>query len=147
MIAEREAQGLASLASATLGLGPVLGFMDAACGRAGLGGRERHDLRLAVEEVCANILVHGYGGEPGPVRLAFEAWPEHWAIIIEDQAPPFDPATAPEPDLTSAWEARAPGGQGWRLVRALVDDIHYEALPGGNRVTLIKAKTPGGTER
>jgi serine/threonine-protein kinase RsbW len=108
-------------------------------------GSTRHDLRLAVEEVCTNIIQHAYGGRPGPIRIDFRESGSRYLITIEDQAEPFDPSSAPAADLSSGWEERRPGGQGWHLVKNVVEEVRYErtAAPG-NRLTLVKTKPPGG---
>jgi len=122
------------------GLGSILAFMAKAFDRAGVAGAARHDLRLAVEEVCANVILHGYApGAPGSIRVAFRAGPGSWEVVVEDRAAPFDPASAPAPDLASGWRDRNPGGHGWSLVRAVVDEVrHEDVAPRGNRVTLVK---------
>jgi serine/threonine-protein kinase RsbW len=120
-------------------LAPLLAFVDRACEDAGLSGEDAFAVRLSVEEVCTNIIVHGYGDRAsGPLRIAARRDPGALVIIIEDQAPPFDPADAPAPDLASDWDTRPLGGIGWHLVRRLMNDVRYEPTRDGNRVTLIR---------
>ncbi|NTV74168.1 MAG: ATP-binding protein [Holophaga sp.] len=136
--------GTLEVAADDAGLGRILAFIGFACDRAGLAAAVGHDLRLAVEEVCTNIIRHGYApGAPGPIRIAFREGRGTYEVVVEDRAPAFDPATAPAPDLTSGWGERRPGGHGWSLVRAMVDQVLYQPVPPrGNRVTLVKSK-PG----
>ena len=121
-------------------LADLLGFLDAAIAGAGLDGTTAHDLRLAAEEVCANVIAHAYpAGPPGPVTVRLERRPGAIAIIIEDAGIPFDPADAPTPGLDAGWSDRAIGGLGWHLVRRVMDDVRHEPIAaGGNRVTLLK---------
>jgi anti-sigma regulatory factor (Ser/Thr protein kinase) len=121
-------------------LAPLLAFVDRACADAGLAGEDAFAVRLAVEEVCTNIITHGYGGGAAePVSLAASRRPDALVVTVEDRAPLFDPADAPEPDLAADWSARPIGGVGWHLVRELMDEVHHEpAGEGGNRVTLVK---------
>ena len=137
-----EVASLETLA-APANLRAILAFFAGTCAGAGIAGTVRHDLRLAVEEVCSNIIRHGYpAGQPGPIRLEVRERPDRWEVVIEDRAAPFDPATVPAPDLTLDWEDRPLGGQGWHLVRNVVDLCHYARIAGpGNRVTLVKAKS------
>lgn len=123
----------------------LLGWVERACASAGVGEDAAFPLRLAVEEVAANVIKHGYdGSEPGPIRLAFRADDRSAAVVVEDEAPAFDPADAPAPDLDAGWAERRVGGLGWHLVYQLVDEVRYEALPRrGNRITLIKRREPG----
>jgi serine/threonine-protein kinase RsbW len=121
----------------------LLDWLAAACAEAGVGEEAAFALHLAAEEVCANVIRHGYGPAPGPIRLHFHA-DEHCATVtVEDDAPVFDPAVAPDPDLSEDWEARRIGGLGWHLVYELADAVRYEALaPQGNRLVLSKRYAP-----
>lgn len=121
-------------------LAPLLAFVDRATAETGLGPDEAFAVRLAVEEVCTNIITHGYGGgAPEPVSLRVSRSPGAVAITVEDRAPLFDPADAPEPDLGADWARRPIGGVGWHLVRELMDEVRHEpGAAGGNRVTLVK---------
>lgn len=118
----------------------LLAFLDAAAAEAGLDDDVLFPVHLAVEEVCTNVITHGYAGaEPGPLRLDFEAAPGHVAVTLTDEARLFDPANACPPPLTGDAESRPLGGLGWHLVREMVDEIRHEPCPGGgNRVTLVK---------
>jgi len=125
-------------AGAMADLPALLAFVDAACDALHADGDARFSMRLAVEEVFTNILQHGYGGS-GPVEVAVDGGPRCVRVRLRDQAPPFDPADAPAPDLASPAEARDPGGLGWHLVRQLVDELEHAAGPaGGNTYTLVK---------
>ena len=97
-------------------------------------------IRLAGEEVCANVIAHGYPGvEPGPIRVRFERREREAVVTVEDGGIPFDPADAPDPPVAEPWDTRPIGGLGWHLVRRQMDEVRHEALPGGgNRVTLVK---------
>jgi len=127
-------------------LAPLLEFVERACAGAGVDGEAAFALRLAAEEVCANVIEHGYAGrEPGPLRLRFRREPGAVVLVVEDRAREFDPATAPAPDLESGLEERQMGGLGWHLVRRTMDEVRHEPLPGGgNRVTLVKRLSDAG---
>jgi anti-sigma regulatory factor (Ser/Thr protein kinase) len=127
-------------------LRPLLEFVDRACARAGLAPDDAFAVRLAVEEVCTNIITHGYrGGAEEPVILTAGRDADRFVVTAEDRAPPFDPAWAPPPDLSADWRSRPIGGVGWHLVRELMDEVHHAPVPGGgNLVTLVK-HVPGGS--
>ncbi len=97
-------------------------------------------LRLILEELLVNIAKHGYGGaESGRIRLELNVSANRVHIVVEDEAPPFNPfADAPAPDLESELEEREPGGLGLFLVRSLVDRADYRWTGRGNRVELEK---------
>jgi serine/threonine-protein kinase RsbW len=122
----------------------VLGFVERAARAAGADEEAGFAVRLAVEEVFVNIVRHGYGDRSGPVALTVAAEAPGLVITIRDEAPLFDPALAPLPDLDSGWEDRPLGGLGWHLVRQLVDEVrHAPGATGGNVVKLVK-RLPAG---
>jgi len=118
----------------------LVGFVKEACERSRLGEEQEFAFHLAVDEVCVNIIRHGYaGGSNLPIHLRFEADDTGATLQISDEAPHFSPSDAPTPDLDAGWEQRPVGGLGWHLVSQLMDEVRHEPLdPRGNRVTLIK---------
>lgn len=93
----------------------------------------------AVDEAATNIIVHGYQKEPGIIEI--EIWGEGDAFVVRlrDQAPPFDPTTLPEPDLSLSLEERPFGGLGVFLIKQFMDEMRYRVTPqGGNELTLVK---------
>jgi len=118
-----------------------LDFVKEACTRAELDQSAEFAVRLAVEEVCTNVIRHGYGNrdDAGPIALRVAADAENLTITIADRAPLFRPDDAAAPDMESDWELRVLGGFGWHLVRSSVDEVRHEpAAGGGNVVTLVK---------
>jgi serine/threonine-protein kinase RsbW len=94
--------------------------------------------RLCLEELVANTILHGHGGDcDSEITVSFEQLPEgDCRFVMEDHARPFDPAAAPlPPALDSVGEMRV-GGQGLRLVREFASRLEHHAQPGGNRVLL-----------
>lgn len=120
----------------------LLRHVEQTCERGGVDPETREALRLAVEEVCVNVIKHGYSGRtPGPIRLACAVLPDEVRVTVTDEAPPFDPARVQRPDLESAWEERPVGGLGWHLVRQVTDEVHHEVTAqGGNRLVLVKRR-------
>lgn len=116
-----------------------LDFVAEACARTGADTSAAFALKLAVEEVVTNVIVHGYEGlPPGPVSLAVSEEPGRIVFTISDHARPFHPDDAPAPDLSSPWAERRVGGLGWHLIRELMDEVRYESTERGNRLTLVK---------
>jgi anti-sigma regulatory factor (Ser/Thr protein kinase) len=128
-------------------LGALTDFLDQACRKAGADDDMLFAVRLAVEEAFTNIVEHGYAERSGPVEVRVDADARGLTITLLDEAPPFDPADAPAPDLDSLLEDREPGGLGWHLVRQLMDEVKREPrAPHGNVLTLVK-KFPGTVAR
>lgn len=120
-------------------LAELMAFVDAECARMGVAEASAFAVRLAAEEAFTNIIRHGYGGRPGPVRASLGNDGGSVTITLVDEAPPFDPADAPQPDLGAGLEERREGGLGWHLVRQLMDEVHHREAPGGGNVlTLVK---------
>ena len=119
-----------------------LAFIDDVCSRIAADDGTKYALRLAVEEVCTNLIDYGYRDRPaGPIEVVAHDDPDRVTLEIRDRSPPFDPRSSPPPDLTSDAEHRAPGGLGWYLVKKLVDEIRYVAdTPSGNILTVVKHK-------
>jgi serine/threonine-protein kinase RsbW len=115
-------------------------FIEAACREVGADEDVAYALRLAMEEVCTNVITHGYTDQrPGPITLTFQAGRGQIAMTIVDRARLFSPDDAPPPDLSTDWDDRKVGGLGWFLIRKMTDEVRHEPNPGGgNRVTLIK---------
>jgi serine/threonine-protein kinase RsbW len=118
-------------------------FVEEACRKAGGDDSTCFDLKLAVDEACTNIIVHGYAGQdPGPIGVALDDGdPERIVVTITDRGRSFSPGALPRPELESAWSDRSAGGLGWHLIRQVIDEIDYESnAPEGNRLRLVKRR-------
>lgn len=87
-------------------------FIDATC--AGIGDDERQRAVLLVEELFANSVCHGYGGDSDqPVWLTVGIGEDGCRLVYEDCAPPYDPFVASEYKLDEVdLEERRVGGLG-----------------------------------
>ena len=105
-------------------------------------------MNLCLEEVLSNIIRHGYVGQPDhSIGVRFTApRDDYFVLVVEDQAPPFNPVAAPELPPISAREDASVGGQGLRLLRRFADALEYQATPTGNRLSIGFA-TAGSTVR
>ncbi len=93
---------------------------------------------LCLEEALSNVIRHGYRGRAGETLTVDCALDESNQLVltIEDQAPPFNPLTAPEAENPSTVDELRPGGRGIRLMRRFAGSLTYQRLPGGNRLTM-----------
>jgi len=97
------------------------------------------DLTLGIDEAITNIMVHGYRGGPGSIRLEVELKGSSLHIRLEDSAPLFDPTTVVPPDLAQPLEQRPVGGMGIPLMRRTTDQLLYRVTPDGrNELTMVK---------
>ncbi len=125
---------------------PELVEFTAQCVReAGADAEALHDIRLAVSEVCTNVVEHGYTDEHrGSITIETTATADCFVVRIEDDAPVFDPSSLSPPDTESDWQRREPGNLGWHLVRSVMDEVRHE--PRGDRGNIvILAKRIGPT--
>jgi serine/threonine-protein kinase RsbW len=95
-----------------------------------------YNIELALHEACANIVDHAYAGWSGRIVIEFHytAAPQQLAIDLYDTGAAFDPSAVPPPNLDDAQIH----GYGLFLVRSLMDEVRYEALPDGNHWRLVK---------
>lgn len=122
----------------------LVAFASQGVRESGANAAALHDIRLAVSEVCANVVQHGYAGEPGgSIAIETTATAERLVVRIEDDAPVFDPSTLPAPDTGSDWERRQPGKVGWHLVYRVMDEVRHEKRGDrGNVMILVKRIGP-----
>jgi len=101
-----------------------------------------HDLVLAVDEACQNVVRHGYAeaGITGDLLIEVAADAENLCVHVTDFAHPLDPATIRSRDLNDV----RPGGLGVYLMRTLTDECVWEAPPpgAGNVLRLGKRLPP-----
>lgn len=95
------------------------------------------DLVQAVDEATTNVIVHGYRGTPGWVDVAAERVDDRIVVTVTDEAPPFDPTSVPEPDLSIPPHNRRPGGMGVHLMRQATDRLEHEPRPGGGNILTL----------
>lgn len=115
-------------------------FVADAAREAGLDERAVHHCQLAVDEVCTNIVEHGYGAS-GPnraIELICELTPQTFTITIIDDAPPFNPLTRPDPDPSASLEDRKTGGWGIYFIKQIMDEVSYFQNGRYNHLVMVK---------
>ncbi len=96
-------------------------------------------LGLILDELVTNIVQHGY--EPhaaGPIELRAQRHGNALEVRLRDRGRPFDPLSAPRPDLTADVEHRPIGGLGVHFVRLLADGVAYRQVDGWNELHVSK---------
>jgi anti-sigma regulatory factor (Ser/Thr protein kinase) len=78
------------------------------------------DLKTAVSEACNNVVLHAYGGEPGPMGVRLFVDDHRLRVTVEDEGIGL-PDTSPDPAH----------GIGVSVIRALTEDVRFRARPGG----------------
>lgn len=121
-------------------LGRAAVAVRAHCETRGVAREPTDDLLLGLDEVAANIIRHGYRGDPGgsiTVRLRIER--DAMTLEIHDQAPAFNPLETAPPNLDAPLDERPVGGLGLYLARSVVDGMAYERVGDENRLRLTRS--------
>ncbi len=100
------------------------------------------DLKLAVTEVCGNVVRHAYVDEPGEVRLTFAVTPQAIDIAVEDDGAGL--TLDDVPDVVRIDEEPAEAGMGLAIIRAVVDDLAVEGRDGGRGTVVRLSKRLAG---
>ena len=103
-----------------------------------------HSMVLAVDEVCANLMIHSNNCSPkhsidveilikGKGKIVFD---------IIDKGRGFDIRKYPEPDINEIIRMKKKGGVGLMLVKRIMDDIDFITKEDYNIVRLTKNLQP-----
>ncbi|MGA0564507.1 ATP-binding protein [Ancylobacter sp. VNQ12] len=119
---------------------PLMAALDEFVEANDVPARAAGQLLLAVDEFLANAVEHGYpDGRRGEIGVHLAYAGDHVELVLSDDGDPFDPFTAPPPDLTGSIEERRIGGLGIHLVRNFARSCVYRFEHGRNVVTLTFA--------
>jgi anti-sigma regulatory factor (Ser/Thr protein kinase) len=123
-------------------LSPIGAFVLDAAAAAGLGPRAAYRLRLAVDEVVTNIIVHGYteAGRTGMLELSTRLTQDSLSVEVEDTGEPYDVTAHALPtaeELARPLEERVEGGLGLFLITQSVDSFRHERVDPKNRTLLV----------
>jgi serine/threonine-protein kinase RsbW len=123
-------------------LAPVSNFIVDQAEKAGFSPRDVYAIQTAVDEACANIIDHAYGGENiGTIEINVMQIKNGIRIILKDTGKPFNPDEVPEPDISSPLEVRKERGLGIFFMRQLMDRVDFTfSQSHGNTLTLVKYK-------
>ncbi|HBN09683.1 MAG TPA: anti-sigma regulatory factor [Cyanobacteria bacterium UBA8530] len=119
-------------------LGPIRDYVSEASKKAGLERKAAYNLKLAIDEIATNVILHGYeeAGLSGEIKISFEMNDEKIVLVLEDRGKPYDSRRHEDPseaDLELPLEERAIGGLGIFLALKGVDGFDYQSENGNNR--------------
>jgi serine/threonine-protein kinase RsbW len=117
----------------------VLDAIEAWCEAAELGPVTAHRLGVVVEELAANVAMHGTGGTDGATFITVDIRHDGDAVTatVEDDGPAFDPLAQAAPDTAADLEDRDIGGLGIHFARTMARSLSYAREGGHNRVTAV----------
>lgn len=113
------------------------------CGHARLDQRRLlFNFRVGLTEAISNAILYGNGEDPKKrVRVELQIKSGEVRARVTDEGGGFDPAAVPDPRLPE--NLAKPVGRGIFLMRALMDEVHFNA--SGNSVTLILRRSVDGS--
>lgn len=126
--------------SSTGNLALIRDFVNRVGGQAGLDEVEIGNLELAVDEACANVIEHAYEHDQTKqvvIRAIYDE--DTLRIEVVDTGKGFDPQSVQSADIQRLAAERKTGGLGLRLIKTLMDEVHYEVVPGTkNELVMVK---------
>ena len=94
---------------------------------------------LAVDEVCANIIIHGHPEDGDDyVRLTIKVQKDGVWFEIIDKGAAFDILKYNEPVLGELIKSKHKGGMGIMLVKKIMDEINFKSSKNENVLRLYK---------
>ena len=117
-------------------------FVSEAALEAGFDDKDIYAVELAVDEACANIIEHAYGGEgKGEIICICNDLNSGLEIILKDDGERFDPAGVCAPDFSVELDKLQPRGAGLFLIRNMMDDVDFKfSKETGNELRMVKRK-------
>jgi serine/threonine-protein kinase RsbW len=115
--------------------------------RAGLSEFKTAQLEMAVDEACANVIEHSYGGEANAVanpnhpglRINLMQCKDRIVVEIFDRGVGFDFENQRSIEPAEYVQAERQRGLGMYIIRKFVDDVTYErGTSSGNCLRLTK---------
>jgi serine/threonine-protein kinase RsbW len=127
------------LSCCTSALVELRSFLQRSLEAYGFSEVDRHQVTLAVEEVCTNLIIHSHASNPKEViYLEVKELKKKLAIEITDKGDAFNLLEYEVPDLKKVIEEKRKGGIGIFLVKKIMDEIEFESKNGKNTCRLIK---------
>jgi serine/threonine-protein kinase RsbW len=121
-------------------LDAIAKYVMAVAAATGLDKKTSYNLRLAVDEIATNIIIHGYeeAGREGVLDLQAFVDEQTLTISLKDTGVPYNPNQRLTPDdLDQPLEQRKIGGLGVYIAIQGVDKFIYERVGDRNHNIFI----------
>jgi len=100
---------------------------------------QAHKLILAVDEVCANLIIHANNCDPvNKIEFDIEFRPAQIIFTFKDKGVGFDINEYESPSMDKLIATRRQGGIGLMLVKRIMDKIEFSTEKNHNICRLIK---------
>ncbi len=111
--------------------------------RMGLDEVTLQQIRLVVDEACANVVTHAYEGvAPGDMEITCSHSSQACMIQVRDWGQGFALECVPIPDLDCSLDERNLGGLGLFLIRHFMDRVEYSHDANTGNVLTMTKKLP-----
>jgi serine/threonine-protein kinase RsbW len=120
-------------------LSELRSFLTKILNKTNLSEVVQNQLILAVEEVCANLIIHSHACNPQDsiiLKVRFE--PNKIIFEIKDSGEAFNILEYKSPELSDVIKEKRKGGLGILLVRKIMDKIEFESSNSYNTCRLVK---------
>jgi len=121
-------------------LGRVRTFLNDVLSKHLIPEKEKNEMVLAVDEVCANLIIHSHNCDPDETIALTVNVNEDSGITfdIEDHGDGFNIKEYKEPSINEIVTQRRKGGMGLMLVRRIMDNVDLINDKGKNIYRLFK---------
>ncbi|MEO1255118.1 MAG: ATP-binding protein [Bacteroidota bacterium] len=100
---------------------------------------QAHKLVLAVDEVCANLIIHANDCNPqSQIEFSVDFKPKQIIFTFRDRGVGFDINEYESPSMEELVSTRRQGGIGLMLVKRIMDKIEFSTEKNHNICRLIK---------
>jgi serine/threonine-protein kinase RsbW len=100
---------------------------------------QAHKLVLAVDEVCANLIIHANDCNPSSqIEFDIDFKPKQIVFTFRDKGIGFDINEYQSPGMEELVSSRRQGGLGLMLVKRIMDKIEFSTEKNHNICRLIK---------
>ncbi|UXP33243.1 ATP-binding protein [Reichenbachiella agarivorans] len=115
-------------------------FVAEVLGNMGLAENDAHKIILAVDEVCANLIIHSNQCQASERLELFVEDNGDRKVIFEiiDYGQGFEYCNYEEPDLEEIIRKRKKGGLGIMLVRNIMDEVEFKIEKNRNICRMMK---------
>ncbi len=128
-----------TIPSSTRYLEDVRRFIEQHATEANFPTKDVGELKIAVDEACANVIEHAYkGDQQHDIDVDVIVQPDRFTVRIRDRGESFDQSTYREPDIFDYSKSRKAGGFGVQIMRRLMDHVEYRKRGNCNECCLTK---------
>ena len=128
-----------TIPSSTRFLEDVRRFVEQHALEADFAAKDVGELKIAVDEACANVIEHAYKGDDSHnIDVDVIVRPDRFTVRIRDEGESFAQLNYQEPDIFDFARQGKAGGFGVQIIRRLMDHVEYRAKGRCNECSLTK---------